>query len=315
VNRYRFCLLCFGLTFTAFLHSQLPSSTLTSKGTPQISSVDPAQNESQSAVPKWAQDSNGREIPSHDEHIEPRTPSPAGLYVAMGDSITFGVGVTNACQAFPAYPVDIEGYCPDGTSYPVLAAKALRAAGIAGHFMNIGIGGATVEQVIEDELPYLPATTTLVTLYIGTNDSRKVADLPIPTVVDRFEKDFDSLLVMIHEKAPAARIVLLNFPNEKYLAASYHVTDEVMARYDQTSQALAAFLNEHYPRYTVIDNICQATSYETDLLYKGSVHPNDTGAAVLAQHLVVAILANQPPPPPSACVWYNSVNSSASLLP
>lgn len=309
MNRFQFCLLCLGLTFTPLAYSQ-KSSASASRNTSQTSVVSAMQIGDQPPVPKWARDGDGREIPSHDEHIEPPTPPPAGLYVAMGDSITFGVGVTNACQAFPAHPVDIEEYCPDGTSYAVLTAKALRAAGVAGHFMNIGIGGATVEQVIEDELPYLPETATLVTLYIGTNDSRKVANLPIPTVVDRFEIDYDSLLSMIHEKAPPARIVLLNFPNEKYLAASYHVTDEVMARYDLTSQVLAKFLDDHYPQYMVVDNICQATSYDLNLLYKASVHPNDAGAAMLSQHLVAAVLAKQPMPPPDACAWYNSKSSS-----
>ena len=265
-------------------------------------------------IPAWARARNGALIPPHDEHATPATPPPPGLYVAMGDSITFGVGVTQNCRAFPTHPVDIEEYCPDGTSYAIRVAKALREAGVAGHFMNLGIGGAHVERVISDELPYLPAQTTLVTLYIGTNDSRAVRNpnISVTEVVRKFETHFDQLLAMIHSRAPKARIVLINFPNEKYLAATYHVTPDVLPRYDATSQILAAFIDGHYPKYAVVDTICNPASYDNSLLYKGGVHPNDAGSAILARAVVKVLLDSNPPPPPTSCPWYDA-QTEASL--
>lgn len=231
----------------------------------------------------------------------------------MGDSITQGVGIQKSCHPFPASPVDIEEFCPDGKSYAILTAKALRQTGIAGHFMNLGIGGAHVERVIADELPYLPSEATLITLYIGTNDSRGVKNpkTPIARVVDQFEEHFDQLLGMIHEKAPKARIVLVNFPNEKYLAATYNIPDEILPRYDASSQILARFIDGHYPKYAVADTICNAASYDNALLYKGGVHPNEAGAEILAKSVVDAIM--KPTPPPTHCTWYDAA-SAPSLV-
>jgi len=264
------------------------------------------------STPAWAKGKNGRVIPPHDEHATPTTPAPGGLYVAMGDSITYGVGATVNCQAFPAHPVDIDAYCPDGTSYAAMTAKALRGAGIAGHFMDLGINGAHVERVMNDEVPYLPADATIVTVYVGTNDSGAVRfpKTTVAGVVGRFEKDYDELLAMIHEKAPKARVVLINFPNEKYLAASYHVSDEVLPLYNATSQILAEFIDNHYPKYAVVDTICQPASYDYGLLYNGTVHPNDTGDAILAQSIVKVILAKNPPAPPRSCVWFDAVTAA-----
>jgi lysophospholipase L1-like esterase len=266
-----------------------------------------------SAIPFWARDKNGVLIPPHDEQATPATPPPPGLYVAMGDSITFGVGVTQNCHAFPAHPVDIAEYCPDGTSYAILAAKALRDAGIAGHFMNLGISGAHVERVISDELPYLPPEATLITLYIGTNDSRGVRDPKVTAaqVATQFETHFDQLLAMIHARAPQARIVLINFPNEKYLAATYHFPDSVVQTFDTTSRLMNAFINSHYPKYAVVDTICNPASYDSRLLWNGGVHPNEAGAAILAQSLVKVLLAKDPLPPPASCQWFDARAAAA----
>lgn len=259
-------------------------------------------------IPPWAMKENGQIIPRHKEHVKPATPPPSGLYVAMGDSITFGAGASQNCQAFPAHPVDIDAYCPDGTSYAVLVAKALRKNGIAGHFMNLGIGGAHVERVIADEIPYLPSSTTLVTLYIGTNDSRAVRfpKVTVSQVVNQFESHYDELLAMIHRKAPSARIVLINFPNEKYLAAAQHVPSSDLSLYNDTSQILAAFIDGHYPQYPVVDTICNPASYKPSLRSKGTVYPNDAGAAILANSIVKVMLAKTPPPPPKSCQWFNA---------
>jgi lysophospholipase L1-like esterase len=139
----------------------------------------------------------------------------------MGDSITFGVGVNPNCAPFPTYAVDVDEFCPVGGSYAVYVARKLRRGGVAGHFMNIGVGGAHFEDVMTAQLPYLPAESTLVTLYVGTNDSRAVKDpkQTVAEVTNHYEKHFDELLAAIHAKAPKARIVLINFPNEQYLAA------------------------------------------------------------------------------------------------
>lgn len=296
--------------FAALLFAGLSVQDAYGQAAPPTSGADAAQAASAAApagIPAWARDRNGHFIPPHDEHASPATPPPPGLYVSLGDSITYGYGVEQNCHAFPTHPVDIDSYCPDGASYAILTAKALRDAGVAGHFMNLGINGATIERVITDELPYLPANATLVTLYIGTNDSRAVRnpDNSISSVVQKYESHYEQLLQMIHEQAPQARIVLINFPNQKYLAAGYNVEEDVLPRYNRISQILATFVDMHYPKYPVVDTICNPVSYDQNLLYRATVHPNEAGAVHLAHAVTAVILAKHPPAPPASCTWYN----------
>ncbi len=275
-----------------------------------------SQSSTPAEPPPWAKTSKGDILPPYEGHGKAATAAPAGLYVAMGDSITFGVGVKPNCAPFPTHPVDVDEFCPTGGSYAVQVARALRKAGIAGHFMNLGIGGAHVERVLAEELPYLPAETTLVTLYIGTNDSRVVKNPnhSIADVAAQFEQHFDELLAAIHAKAPKARIVLLNFPNEQYLAATYHVPDDVLPRYSAESQILAKFIDDHYPAYPVVDTICNPDSYDNSLLYEGGVHPNDVGAARLAAEVLKVVLAKKPPAPPRDCQWFHSDTAIAPTV-
>jgi lysophospholipase L1-like esterase len=235
-------------------------------------------------------------------------PPTSGLYVALGDSITAGTGVVKSCKPFPQHPVDIEEYCPTGTSYAILTAKALRSAGIANHFMNLGIPGASVDRVLTDELPLLPAEATLVTLYIGTNDSRQFGETKetVNDVVDKFEALYAKLLMAIREKAPKARIVLINIPNEKSVGITYHLTDLQQERFDAISQAMDRFINSHYPQYEVVDTICDPHSYIATHRDKGSVHPNEIGAAELAQGVLSVLLSKHPSPPPASCQWFNT---------
>jgi lysophospholipase L1-like esterase len=232
----------------------------------------------------------------------PATPPPAGLYVAMGDSITFGVGVK-------VHPVDVEVYCPNGKSYAVLVAKALRKAGIAGQFMDVGIGGAHVDRLINEEIPYLPANATLITIYIGTNDARPGAkpNHDAKYFIDLYERQYEEMLKAVHAKAPKARIVLVNFPNQRYLNGSdsaYKIPEETLPLYDEVSRTLTAFIDAHYPAYGVVDNACNPASYDWSMQSNLSVHPNEQGAAILAAAVVKVLSTNTPPAPPSSCKWF-----------
>ena len=262
-----------------------------------------------SSAPPWALRRDGTAVPEWQEpgSPKPKTPPPPGLYVAIGDSITFGYGTTRDCQSFPAHPVDIEAFCPSGTSYAALVAKGVRKTGIAGSFMNLGISGADLRRVLRDELPLLPAEATLVTLYIGTNDSRGAASSSVEGVVKRFETRFEDVLTAIHSKAPKARIVLINFPNERVLAeelfSTYHTAPEALPKFEVVSGQLAAFIDSHYPQYPVVDTVCMPESYRTDLLYRMSVHPNDEGSRILAKAVLKVITSATPPGPPNSCKW------------
>lgn len=297
--RYRCCSLA--LLIVTGMTSVSGRGQTTASETPQVAQ-DPS-------VPPWAVRS-GR--PPLEEWKEPGNPKPRhapppGLYVAIGDSITFGYGTTRNCQAFPATPVDIDAFCPDGTSYATRVAKGVRDASIAGHFMDLGINGANVSRVLRDELPLLPADATLITIYIGTNDSRGVTKYPVDTVIKKYESKYEEMLTAVHAKAPNARVILVNFPNERVLGeeltANYHTAPEALPKFEVVSQQLDAFINSHYPQYPVVDTVCMPESYNVDLLYKLSVHPNDEGAKFLAKAVLQVIKSLNPPSPPKSCKW------------
>jgi len=259
----------------------------------------------------------GAEIPVHDEGVTPATPAPEGLYVAMGDSITFGQGVTDNCQSFATHPVDIASACPDGKSYAALVALAMRKAGIAGRFMNLGISGATVDWVIDDEMPYLPAETTLVTLYVGTNDARFVrrTGMSVAENVKQYESQYEKLLGMIHTRAPEARIVLVNIPNYQTINAEGNFAEKDpndLERFGATSQIFTKFVDGHYPHYPVADTICQAYSYDMGVHFNKSAHPNEAGSALLADAVIHAI-TDKPAAPPSKCEWYDAATADALI--
>jgi lysophospholipase L1-like esterase len=266
-------------------------------------------------TPPWAV-SHGKITPIHVGNATPATPPPSGLYVAMGDSITHGGAASKSCNAFPLQPVDIEAFCPEGNSYAILTAKALRAAGVAGRFMNLGIGGAKVERVISDELPLLPADATIVSLYIGTNDSRgaRFPGASVSTIVSAYQKQYDNLLAAIHKQAPHARIVLLNFPNESNLPNVHDLPADSLVRLDAAAQILDKFIDAHYPQFPVVDLICNPASYDAAMLSpKDGLHPTDDGHAAIAKALLDVLNAEKPAPPPAKCKWFDSSTADTLL--
>jgi len=306
MNRTAILTLALSLSVSALAQDATPKSQ--SAAAPQPIVVPPG-------TPPWAV-RQGVITPIHVSHATPATPAPAGLYVAMGDSITHGGAATMSCNAFPTTPVDIEAFCPDGTSYAILTAKALRAAGVAGHFMNLGIGGAKVDRVINDELPLLPADATLVTLYIGTNDSRAARSpgASVSAIVSAYEKQYDDLLAKIHDRAPHARIVLLNFPNESHIPNVHDQPADALARLDAASQILAKFIDAHYPRYAVADLICNPVSYNpANFSPKDGLHPTNDGHAAIAKSLLDVLNAKSPAAPPAKCQWFDAASADSLI--
>jgi lysophospholipase L1-like esterase len=260
--------------------------------------------------PAWVRSKHGTPFPAHSHPGKAATPTPPGVYVAIGDSITFGTGITDTCSTYPDHPVDIEEFCADhfGKSYPERVAYALRDAGIAGRFMNLGIGGATVGQVLKEELPWLPPDATVITLYIGTNDLRLVEShkLALDTTMQLYEKGYKMILDYLHQKVPNAKVVLVNVPNQKMLNGTGQYQPDQLAMLDKTSQLGDTFIDAMYPKYAVVDTICQPYTYDLALQFNGGVHPNDAGAAPLADLIVKGMEAKTPPAPAKTCTWFNN---------
>lgn len=111
-------------------------------------------------------------------------------YVALGDSLTFGIGADRSDQSFPA-----------------LLAKKLTTETTAVELTNLGIPGAIVHNVIYDEFnAAITAKPDLITLLIGVNDLHNFVDL------DVYKNNLRIILTAL-KKDTTAKIVILSLPN------------------------------------------------------------------------------------------------------
>lgn len=120
----------------------------------------------------------------------------APIYVALGASDAVGVGANN--PALESWPALVHAGLPVNTQ-----------------FINLGISGATLGDVIRDELPpALDARPNLITLWSGVNDLR--AGVTLPT----FAAQLDQLLGrLVQSGANRPTLVVLNLPDLRKLPA------------------------------------------------------------------------------------------------
>ena len=137
------------------------------------------------------------------------TPSATGLrYVALGDSYTIGTATRSAAERWPDQLV-------------VALADSWQLDLVA----NLGVNGFTSRDVIEVELPRLPALRPeLATILIGVNDV--VQGVPSGTYRANAARILDALL----EQLPPDRIVAVSTPD-------YTVTPQGAAYGDPVAQA------------------------------------------------------------------------------
>jgi lysophospholipase L1-like esterase len=123
--------------------------------------------------------------------------NPPAVYVALGASDTVGVGADHPAA---------EGWAPR-----VHAGLPLRT-----RFVNLGISGATLEEITRQELPpALDARPRWVTLWAGVNDIAR----GVPR--ERFSRQLDTLLADLRSAAPGGErtILVLNIPDLRQLPA------------------------------------------------------------------------------------------------
>src|SRR5262249_25374553 len=149
------------------------------------------------------------------------------VYTALGASDAQGIGSSVPCVPF----VD----CPNGMGYPQIVIRQLRAAGFTASLFNLGIPTAVIgpdfEQLgqqynrtilgnfIEREVPFIQATTTIVTIFAGGNEvntitaalGRGAGSTDQAGFIDRyvtaFANDYGVMLDGIDARAGGARIV------------------------------------------------------------------------------------------------------------
>jgi lysophospholipase L1-like esterase len=252
-------------------------------------------------------------------------PSPAAPhYTALGASDAVGIGGSVPCLPFTD--------CPGGTGYVPRILRALREQNASTGLTNIGLLGAVMSREVQDigngvgiginnnflqhEAPFVPQSTTLVTIFAGGNDANTLA-----TAIDRgaagsvdantyidgqvaaFAEDYRELIGIIRGRAPAARIYVLNLPNLAGLpfAVGRPTRDrQWLQRLSvgfsvQGANALVGL------NVTVVDLLCNPRSYQASTYSSDGFHPNDAGYAYLADESLRAINAGSPMPPAASC--------------
>ncbi len=216
--------------------------------------------------------------------------------------------------------------CPGGTGYVPRILRSLREADASTALTNMGLPGAVMSREVQDignsvgiginsnflqhEAPFVPATTTLVTIFAGANDANTLA-----TAIDRgaagsqdpnayidaqiaaFAEDYRELVSIVRGRAPAARIIVLNLPN--FAGVPFAVGRPTRDR--QWLQRLSVGFSVQGANalvglnVTVVDLLCDARSYQASTYSSDGFHPDDSGYAYIADETIRAINAGSAP--------------------
>jgi lysophospholipase L1-like esterase len=241
----------------------------------------------------------------------PTTPTgtTAVRYAALGASDANGIGGTVPCIPFTA--------CENGTGYVPGLARLLRSSRQV-TLTNLGIPAAVLSPTIYDlgrrygrdipahfidrELPFVPADSTLITVFGGPNDVNALGDAVnqgaagadlkgyLDTQIRAFGSDYDRLMQGLRARAPNAFIVLINVPN--MAALPYAAAYPVQAR--QVLQFISVGFTREVNRQAtggvvVLDAMCDAQTYAASSFAGDGFHPNDAGYAYLAQRLLAVV--------------------------
>lgn len=159
--------------------------------------------------------SESEEPESEDESEAPESSAPPGepgavRYLALGDSLTQGVGA----------PDEATG------SFPALLAERWRGEGCTVELQNAGVSGYTSEQILDEEVPQIDEfKPTLITFQAGGND------LVNGVTVDDYRERVDDIL---DDAADSGARVIVLAQNEWYRApgGQGYTTPEAVAEFD-----------------------------------------------------------------------------------
>jgi lysophospholipase L1-like esterase len=250
-------------------------------------------------------------------------------YTAIGASDVTGVGSSAQCVPFAD--------CPDGRGYVFVAARTLRAQGYTVNVTNLGIptgvvsrnfqdlgnelGRSVFGNFIDQEAPFVPADTTLITIFAGANEvnlmtaalgSGRGGNDPTSYVdqqVATFGSDFRRLMSALRTQAPRARLVLLNVPN---MAGMPFLAGSPLGQRQAAQRASVRITTEVInplagPGVAVIDLMCDARSYDRNHYSNDGFHPNDAGYAFIGEIVARAAISSSYSPPSGSCGQMNQL--------
>ena len=253
----------------------------------------------------------------------PTAPSPGSAvsYSALGASDGIGFGGTVPCVPFTE--------CPNGTGYVQRLTRRLQERGSA-TLLNLSIPAAVLSPAIEEmgrglgrtvpanflerEAPFVAPNSTVVTVFAGGNDTNILAlsvkagaggsDVRgyLDAQIRQWGDDYAALIRRVRERAPSARIVVLNLPN--LAGAPYAAGESALNRsiLQYVSVGLADRTNALTSQNViVVDLLCRSDIYNASNFSSDGFHPSDQGYAVMADMLWPVLLSGSAPTPSSSC--------------
>jgi lysophospholipase L1-like esterase len=259
-----------------------------------------------------------------DSPTSPSGPPAAGsslLYSAVGASDVIGYGSSKPCLPYSD--------C-NGSGYVWVASRQLKTQGYNVEVKTLGIPGAVISRdfqtlggqygrndlyanIIDQEVPFIVDTTTVVTIFAGGNDVNVItsalgrgAGAGNPTAfvdqwVETFRVNYSTLIAAIRARAKNARIIVLNLPN---LAAMPYLAGESLA-HRQAAQRASVNITKNainpLPNVTVVDLMCDPRFYNPANISSDGFHPNDALYAIMGAEIANAIASASYPAPRSSC--------------
>ena len=261
-----------------------------------------------------------------DSPTSPSGPPSAGstiVYSAVGASDVTGVGSSVLCAPYTD--------CPNGTGYAFVASRLLKNQGFTVNTTNLGIptgvisrsfqdlgnslGRSVLGNFISQEAPFVPADSTLITIFAGANEANIItsalgagagANDPtgyIDQQVTTFGNDYKTLLATLRGVAPKARYVILNVPN---LAGMPFLTSASLAQRQAAQRASVRMTTTAVNTLAgsginIVDLMCDARFYDRNNYSSDGFHPNDAGYAILGDLVARAATASSWPAPAGSC--------------
>ena len=256
-------------------------------------------------------------------------PNTTIYYTAIGASDAIGYGSTAVCLPFEN--------CPNGRGYVQVATRELRARSFTVDLNNLGfpahVLSARIESLgtrygrtmtgnfIERQAPFVISNTTLVTIFAGANDVDTIvaalgggaggADETayINSQIDAFGQDFATLMNMVRDRAPSARIIVLNLPNMAGLPR--RASAPIRQRRGEQLLSVGITTKVLNPQVSsgvlVLDLMCDPRSYQQSTYSSDGFHPSDTGYAWIAAEVVSAATTSSYRAPASSCAQMSLV--------
>ncbi|MBE3135736.1 MAG: SGNH/GDSL hydrolase family protein [Acidobacteria bacterium] len=253
------------------------------------------------------------------------TPEPGApiFYTAIGASDAAGIGSTVPCLPFTT--------CAEGTGYVPIVARDLARDGATVTLMNMGIPAAVLSPRIQaigaaygrsapasflnEEAPFVPKNTTHLTIFAGGNDTNTIAaaagggaggsdpDGYIDAQIRAFGDDYASLLRIIRQRAPVARIAAANLPNFAGMpfTAAFSPRDKLILQRISVGFSTQVFNPLVSQGVAVVDLLCDPRFADPGIYSADGFHPNNAGHRYLAEQMLNALTQAGYPPPQSSC--------------